>query len=73
MESERGRNAIILTHGHFDHAGSALALAREWDVPIYAHLLELPYMYGQIAVSAVRSHRRRIYGVRAAPDAADLP
>jgi len=35
---------IILTHGHFDHAGSALALAREWDVPIYAHPLEMPYI-----------------------------
>jgi hypothetical protein len=27
--------SIILTHGHFDHAGSALELAREWDVPVY--------------------------------------
>lgn len=39
--------AIILTHGHFDHAGSALALARMWDVPIYAHALELPYVTGE--------------------------
>ena len=39
--------AIILTHGHFDHAGSALALAREWDVPVYAHTLELPYVTGK--------------------------
>lgn len=39
-------SAIILTHGHFDHAGSALALAREWDVPVYAHKLELPYLTG---------------------------
>ena len=30
---------IILTHGHFDHAGSALELAEYWDVPIYAHPL----------------------------------
>ena len=36
--------AIILTHGHFDHAGSAAALARKWAVPIYAHRLELPYL-----------------------------
>jgi len=35
---------IVLTHGHFDHAGSARALAKEWDVPIYAHRLELPYL-----------------------------
>lgn len=40
-------DAIVLTHGHFDHAGSALELAREWDVPIYAHPLELPYLTGR--------------------------
>ena len=39
--------AIVLTHGHFDHAGSALALAEEWDVPVYAHRLELPYLTGR--------------------------
>ncbi len=39
--------AIVLTHGHFDHAGSALALAERWDVPIYAHPLELPYLTGR--------------------------
>ncbi len=38
--------AIVLTHGHFDHAGTALELARTWDVPIYAHLLELSYLTG---------------------------
>jgi glyoxylase-like metal-dependent hydrolase (beta-lactamase superfamily II) len=38
--------AIYLTHGHFDHAGSALALAKRWDVPIFAHRLELPYLTG---------------------------
>ncbi len=39
--------AIVLTHGHFDHAGSALDLAEFWDVPIYAHRLELPYLTGK--------------------------
>lgn len=39
-------SAIILTHGHFDHAGSALTLAELWNVPIYAHPLELPYLTG---------------------------
>ncbi len=39
--------AIVLTHGHFDHAGSALALADGWDVEIYAHALELPYLDGR--------------------------
>ena len=39
--------AIYLTHGHFDHAGSALALAELWDVAVYAHRLELPYLTGR--------------------------
>lgn len=39
--------AIVLTHGHFDHAGSAMQLAERWDVPIYAHRLELPYLTGR--------------------------
>lgn len=38
--------AIILTHGHFDHVGSALELAHEWDVPVFTHLMELPYLTG---------------------------
>lgn len=42
-------DAIILTHGHFDHAGSALKLAEKWDVPIYAHHLEMPYLSGRSA------------------------
>ncbi|MGI8544300.1 MAG: MBL fold metallo-hydrolase [Aridibacter sp.] len=39
--------AIVLTHGHFDHAGSALDLAKEWNVPVYAHRLEMPYLNGK--------------------------
>lgn len=41
--------AILLTHGHFDHAGSAVALARHWNVPVYAHPLEFPYLTGKSA------------------------
>jgi glyoxylase-like metal-dependent hydrolase (beta-lactamase superfamily II) len=39
--------AIVLTHGHFDHVGALRTLAERWDVPIYAHRLELPYLTGQ--------------------------
>lgn len=40
-------SAIVLTHGHFDHAGAAQSLAEYWNVPIYAHRLELPYLTGK--------------------------
>ncbi len=38
---------IILTHGHFDHIGSVQSLAEEWDVPVFAHFLERPYLTGR--------------------------
>ncbi len=49
--SRYGKNAkptaIVLTHGHFDHAGAAYNLAENWNVPIYAHRLEMPYLTGK--------------------------
>lgn len=54
IEEAKGRfgksakpKAIILTHAHFDHIGAILELIEEWDVPIYAHDLELPYLTGK--------------------------
>jgi glyoxylase-like metal-dependent hydrolase (beta-lactamase superfamily II) len=40
-------SAIVLTHAHFDHVGSLKKLADEWNVPIYAHPLEEPYLTGK--------------------------
>lgn len=39
--------AILLTHGHWDHAGSSLELAEAWDLPVYAHRLERPFLTGE--------------------------
>lgn len=44
---ERPPSAIILTHGHFDHVGSIQELLKTWDVPVYAHPIEMPYLTGQ--------------------------
>ncbi len=41
--------AIVMTHGHFDHVGVLETLAEQWDAPVYAHELELPYLNGQAA------------------------
>lgn len=37
---------IVLTHGHFDHLGGLPELAEEWEVPVLAHHLEIPYLTG---------------------------
>lgn len=44
---DRPPSAILLTHGHFDHVSAAGELAGHWNVPVYAHELEEPYLTGK--------------------------
>ena len=39
--------AIIMTHGHFDHIGGFPEIFDTWDVPVFAHPLELPFLTGR--------------------------
>lgn len=47
MEPGAVPNAIILTHGHFDHRGALQQLAKEWRIPVYCHHMEVPYLTGK--------------------------
>ena len=39
--------AIFLTHGHFDHVGGIVEILEKWNVPVYAHPLEFPFLTGK--------------------------
>ncbi len=39
--------AIVQAHGHFDHVGALEDLSSEWDVPVYTHRDEVPYLAGR--------------------------
>ncbi len=45
---------IVLTHGHYDHAGSLRALQERWSVPVLAHAAENPFLTGKAGYGAAR-------------------
>jgi glyoxylase-like metal-dependent hydrolase (beta-lactamase superfamily II) len=54
--------AIVLTHLHPDHAGSALELAQTWDVPVHVHPDELPVApLGRFTGTLARAERRWMF------------
>lgn len=47
VRSDAAPDAVVLTHGHFDHVGSLDALLERWRVPVFAHRMERPYLSGE--------------------------
>ena len=45
-------SAILLSHAHPDHDGSARELAEAWHCPVYAHPAEIPLATGDFAAMA---------------------
>lgn len=39
---------ILLTHGHSDHVGAVKGILKKYEVPVYAHPVETPYMQGEV-------------------------
>lgn len=48
--------AIVQTHGHFDHVGGLEELSERWNVPVYAHREEMPYLDGRTRYPAPDTH-----------------
>lgn len=40
-------DGVIITHAHYDHAGSALEISEHFSCPIYAHRDDHPYLSGE--------------------------
>ena len=54
--------AIVLTHIHPDHSGSAGRLARGWGVPVFVHPAELPLAAGGIVAGYANPVDRWVVG-----------
>ena len=51
----RGPKVVLLTHGHYNHAGGLTAIRLAWNPPIASHLDENPFITGERDYSRVRS------------------
>ncbi|AIY89408.1 MBL fold metallo-hydrolase [Geoglobus acetivorans] len=46
-KSIRNLDGIILTHAHYDHAGSAFEISEHFSCEVYSHVAEHPYLEGR--------------------------
>ncbi|NIM93484.1 MAG: MBL fold metallo-hydrolase [Anaerolineales bacterium] len=51
----RGPSIVLLTHAHYNHAGSLTAIRMAWNPPIAAHRAEIPFVKGDYEYSRIRS------------------
>lgn len=51
----RGPKVVVLTHGHYNHAGGLSAIRLAWNPPIASHVDEIPFILGERDYSRVRS------------------
>jgi glyoxylase-like metal-dependent hydrolase (beta-lactamase superfamily II) len=51
----RGPSVVLLTHGHYNHAGGLSALRLAWNPPIAAHSDEVSFIRGDREYARVRS------------------
>ena len=47
-------SSIVLTHGHFDHAGAAKALREHFGIPVFVHTLDAPMLKNEETSHASR-------------------
>lgn len=55
--------AILLTHAHPDHFGSAADLARVWQLPVWVHRDDLPYLKGGVLPNDLLDPIGRVFAV----------
>jgi glyoxylase-like metal-dependent hydrolase (beta-lactamase superfamily II) len=51
----QGPRMIMLTHGHYDHAGGLEAVRRAWNPPILCHSHEVPFLVGELQYRHLKS------------------
>lgn len=54
MTNGQAPTRIVLTHGHYDHAGSLRALQDRWQIPALVHSAEAPFVTGAATYGSVR-------------------